>query len=323
MVLLLISLWLPPEAGAGFWEKCQSLFHRAEPQALPSEELRLWGEAFPGTHPYFAQANGNEDFFWFAYARLPEKLRLRLESLPVDQKLAHQQVSAWVKDSLPPSSFLDQIFVFLRSQPEGAANPLAKGHADFQRKILRDPTLQVTLEAELKDSFQAALAQQKWVQGNLGAASFPVVEREGKSFLFIGDKEIEFEVSGEEYLLFVPKESVQNAAWNPVAKEKVAEMMEAGVKAPEEYRAGLGHNGIFYPDDGNHRLHLDPRSLIPVRVSSLKTLNLRLMFDYVGIEQPSAEKIRAYAEGKISWEMLLSSPAQKRFFLVSPGNALP
>ena len=179
------------------------------------------------------------------------------------------------------------------------------------------------LELRFKDSFQSAESQARWIRGDAGESQFPVLEKGGKSFLVVGEKEIEFKALDEGFLLFVPRENMANAAWNPVSREKLGEMAAAGVKPPEEYHAGLGHNGLFYPDDANHRLHLDAREVIPVRMRSLKTLSLRLQFDYLGLPQPPLEKIRAYTEGKISWEELLPSPEHKRHFLLAPGNALP
>jgi hypothetical protein len=219
---------------------------------------------------------------------------------------------------------------FFFSQPSvepiafsGGPNTLGPDYSAFEAKLSRDPDLKTKLELRFQDSVREAESRARWIQSKAGGSQFPVRERGGKSFLVEGEKEIEFRAEGEGFLFLVPRENMANAAWNPVSPEKLGEMAAAGVKPPKFYRAGLGHNGLFYPDDGNHRLHLDTRKLIPVRMPSARTLNLRLFFDYIGLPQPTAAKVRAYTEGKIAWEELLPTPEHRRHFLVEPGNAMP
>jgi hypothetical protein len=317
--LLLFSLF-PTEAGAGFWKSCQPLFSRAEKAPLPPEERALWAKTFSGSHPYLPTANNDAYLFYYAYGKLPAPVRERLSALPKDSKLASEKVQNWVPE-LPPSSFLNQVLDRLRFRV--GPNTLGSDHSAFEAKLSRDPDLQRNLELRFQDSVREAASRARWIQGETGGSQFPVRERGGKSFLVVGEKEIEFRAEGEGFLFLVPRENMANAAWNPVSQEKLGEMAEAGVKPPKFYRGGLGHNGLFYPDDGNHRLHLDTRKLIPVRMPSVRTLNLRLFFDYIGLPQPTAAKIRAYTEGKLAWEKLLPAPEHRRHFLVEPSNALP
>lgn len=290
--LLLLLFCAPAEAGP--WDICQKWFGRLVEQPLPAAEQELWQKTFGpgGTHPFVPGADVGE-LYAFAYAQLPEAIRNKLALLPVDPKEAHQKIAVWLKDP-PPRSFLDHVI---------------RQGVPPRQVIRRD------LAPLWEKSVAVAHAHYHW-DHEAGRVALPLLVKGGESFVVVAGVELEARAIVGGWLVKVPRERLGHSFENPVNLEKVAQMNGAGVRPPAQYEAVVGHDGKFYPHDGNHRLEMDTRDFIPVVIPAPpSTTNLRATFDLLGLPQPSVREIKAYTEGQISWEQMVPVSRRQEFVI--------
>lgn len=322
---ILLSLFLSGPADAGLLEQCRAWFARASTPAIApfsAEERLVWERAFGpgGTHPALSARQMDSALFWHAYGKLPEAVRSRIESLPLDSRLHHRHLESWAGSS--DSSFLRQILRELdRERPaqESVADYLRKNLAAHREKLAREPALGRRLDERFSFARRVSFAESAWIR-EAGVVRIPVVERNGKRYLRIGGVEFEAELRKGEWIVRVPKDRVAHPSWNPVSREKLMAMATAGVEAPRSYPTSLGHDGLFYLLDGNHRFELDARGMLRVRIfDPPATTNLRGMFDLLNLPQPSETQILDFHEGRIDWRALLPRAEDAAHFpLLSP-----
>jgi hypothetical protein len=92
-----------------------------------------------------------------------------------------------------------------------------------------------------------------------------------------------------DFVIGVPRSVVAHPAWNPYNSKKAMSIIADGtIEAPKSYYVNVGLDGKFYLLDGNHRFdYVDRRDVVPVRVTKeLKTTNLRIFLDDIGVTQP-------------------------------------
>jgi hypothetical protein len=93
------------------------------------------------------------------------------------------------------------------------------------------------------------------------------------------------------FIILVPKNKIRSPIWNPLERAK----RESIIKNPElnappaAYLTGIGLDGHFYLEDGNHRFHMmEKREMIPIKILfPTRTLTLSQFIYYVSNFSPT------------------------------------
>jgi hypothetical protein len=93
------------------------------------------------------------------------------------------------------------------------------------------------------------------------------------------------------FIVLVPKNKVKSPIWNPLERAKRESIIKNpdANQPPSAYLTGIGLDGHFYLEDGNHRFHMmEKRDMIPIKITfPPRTLNLSQFIYYVSNFAPT------------------------------------
>jgi hypothetical protein len=102
------------------------------------------------------------------------------------------------------------------------------------------------------------------------------------------------------FIILVPKDKVKSPIWNPSERAKRESIIKdpENNQPPEAYLTGIGLDGHFYLEDGNHRFHMmEKRTMIPVKILfPPRTLTLSQFIYYISNFAPTmSDKLKIHS----------------------------
>lgn len=299
---------------------------RLKRPVLPFEAEADWSRLFGRIADSRGELTGSpllqygerDALFWTLYREIPESIRQFLRESPSDPTEAARffaYVSNWYGISV------GGFFPLLRNRYLDArrAVPRLTSYAEWEREGLErlgaleraDVGAIAAYRAEILRISAMDRARDHWIH-EVGKQNLPLVSEGGKNWLVVGAERYAARHRGRGLEVLVPREKIAIRADNPIETDKVIGQMQAGVRPPRFYSGHVGLDGRIYLDDGHHRLQTDGRAWIPIQIADPPhTLTLNVMFDFLGLQQPSGDRLVRFQAGQIPLRELFPSGGQR------------
>lgn len=249
--------------------------------------------------PILKLTNIPEEHFFYLLNLYPNEVASVLSKYPQDTKLALFYKSGLQEAlNIPnynPTSTIQSLVDYIhrhQSSPKNIAEWLEKGLKKIRNLVpeeyqkLQKNTALFMREAEATYNFKTKYY-----------VSLPMLVNKNKEKVLVVNNQTYLVQSDDpkNFVILVPKDKVKHPIWNPLERGKRESIIKnpEGNQPPEAYYTGVGLDGNFYLEDGNHRFYmLEKRELIPVRIIyPPRTLTLSHYIYYVSNFAPTTEEM--------------------------------
>lgn len=323
--LVLLAFLGAAPVQAGWWDNLSDACARSwtrlrygsfTPPALSKEDIALWRKAFAkaGDFPQISRNFLDEPLFWHIYGEIPETIRRALEDGPPEAPRFRLYASELAERAgVSSGTFLWNVHERWHDQTKGRI-PFgiwaAQGMSAHALRLTAEPALVDSLRARAEALKEQRRASEFWMHAY--EMEVPIASLGGNKYqVKIGNESYPGVVKAGWITLTVPRSRVTHPAWNPLSTGKLIDMGKSGVDVPDVFETLLGHDGLFYLQDANHRFAVSARD--PVKITlpfPLKTQPFRNYLDLRGIAQPAASDILRLYRGEAGlWDIF---PAHDR-----------